>query len=389
MNQVRLIFAQWMEFFPRYEFSRIQSRWRRRFRVRNFSCMDQFLCMAFAQLTGRESLRDIEICLRAMKPKLYHVGLRGMIARSTLADANERRPWQIWWELARVLIARARRLYAEEPLGVELAQAVYAFDASIIDLCLALFPWAEFRKNKGGIKLHTLLDLRGNLPVTAFITPASVHEVNMLDRLRIEPGALYLLDRGFLDFARLHRIHRGGAWFVIRAKRNTQLRRLYSRPVDKATGLRCDQTVVLGGFYAARDYPDHLRRIRFFDPDQGRRLVFLTNEFNLPALTIAELYRQRWQVELFFKWIKQHLRIKSFFGTTANAVKTQIWIAIAVYVLAAIVKKELKLEHSLYTILQILSVTLFEKMPILQALSQIELPLELGDDYKQLTLFDF
>ena len=388
MHQGRLIFAQLIDFFPRYEFGRIQSRYRNQFRVRNFSCMDQFLCMTFAQLTSRHSLRDIETCLRAMEPKLYHVGLRGTVARSTLADANERRPWRIWSELADVLLVRARCLYANDELALELERSVYAFDASVIDLCLSLFPWATFRKSKAGVKLHTLLDLRGNLPITAFITPASVHEVTLLDRLRIEPGALYLFDRGYLDFERLHRIHRHGAWFVIRAKRNTKLQRLYSRPVDRTVGLRCDQTVTLGGFYAREDYPDHLRRIRFVDPDQGRDLVFLTNEFNLPAMTIAELYRQRWQVELFFKWIKQHLRIQAFYGVTENAVKTQIWIAIAVYVMVAIVKKELRLESSLYTILQVLGIALFEKMPLLRALSQPDLSLQIDPSCEQLTPFD-
>jgi len=390
MNEGRLVFAQLMDFFPKQNFAKIVAKRRGNHRVRNFTCMDQFLTMAFAQLTGRESLRDIETCLRALEGKLYHAGIRTTVARNTLARANERRPWQIWAELAEILICHARRLYADEDLGLDLNNTIYALDSTIIDLCLALFPWASFRKAKGGIKLHTLMDLRGNLPATVIITPARLHDVRILDRLRLEPGAIYILDRAYVKFARLYRIDRAGAFFITRAKKNFDFRRVYSHPVDKTAGVQSDQTIALGGFYPSRDYPDRLRRIRFLDREQNRRLVFLSNHFEMPAPTVAALYKQRWQIELFFKWIKQHLRIKSFYGTSANAVKTQIWIAITVYVMVAIVKKELRVtDHSLYTIIQILSVTLFEKMPILQALSQPELQLKLGPSCKQLTLFDF
>jgi hypothetical protein len=389
MNQGRLVFAQLMDFFPKYPFSLIVQRWGGDYRVRRFSCMDQFLCMAFAQWTGRESLRDIQTCLRAMDGKLYHAGFRATVARNTLAVANERRPWQIWADLAKLLIKHARRLYGGENLAFELEQTVYALDSTTIDLCLTLFPWASFRRTKAAVKMHTLLDLRGNLPTTVFITDGRFHDVRALDWLLFEPGAIYIFDRAYVDFERLWRLHQARAFFVTRAKKNFDFRRLVSHPVDKSTGIQCDQTIALGGAQVSKDYPDRLRRIRFLDPERGKRLVFLTNNFDLPAVTIAMLYKQRWQVELFFKWIKQQLRIKSFYGTTENAVKTQIWIAISVYVLAAIVKKELHLEPSLYTILQILSVTLFEKMPILQALSQTELPLDFDDDRRQLTLFDF
>jgi len=389
MNQGRIIFAQLMDFFPKYEFDKIIGRWHGNYRMRYFTCLDQFLSMAFAQLTGRESLREIETCLRAMRNKLYHAGFRGTIARSTLADANQSRPWQIYADLAQVLIRRARRLYADEDLGLQLKQTAYALDATIIDLCLSLFPWASFRRTKAAIKIHTLMDLRGNLPTTVFITSGRFHEVRILDRLQLEPGAIYIMDRAFTDFARLYRFNQAKAFFITRAKKGFDFRRLYSHPVDKSTGVQCDQTIGLKGFYSRQDYPDQLRRIRFYDAEQHRRLVFLTNHFDLPAPTITQLYKCRWRVELFFKWIKQHLRIKSFFGTTANAVKTQIWIAISVYVLVAIIKKQLKLDQSLYTILQILSVTLFEKTPILQVLLQVELPLELEESCKQLTLFDF
>jgi transposase len=344
--------------------------------------------MAFAQLTYRESLRDIEACLRVAQHKLYHMGIRGKVSRNTLANANQVRDWRIYADFAQVLIATARSLYANDKFGVELDDTVYALDSKTIDLCLSLFPWAKFRKKKGAVKLHTLLDLRGNIPTLVIITHGKVHDVNILDDLIMEPGAIYVMDRGYLDFARLHTIHQCSAFFVTRAKSNFDSKRLYSHPVDKSTGLQCDQTIVLKGFYTKKAYPEKLRRIRYFDVEKNKRLVFLTNNFVLPALTIAELYRCRWQVELFFKWIKQHLRIKSFYGTSENALKTQIWIAISVYVLVAIVKKRLNLDRSLYTILQILSVTLFEKTPILQALSQTDYTKPDDYNFKQLNLFD-
>lgn len=345
--------------------------------------------MAFAQLTYRESLRDIECCLRAMREKLYHMGIRGKISRSTLADANEKRDWRIYCDFAQVLIHIARKLYADDDFGLELEETVYALDASTIDLCLSLFPWARFRKTKGAIKLHTLLDLRGNIPAFIAITDGKVHDVNILDELIPELGAIYVMDRGYLDFARLYAINQAPAFFVVRSKRNTKFRRIYSRLIDKSTGLRCDQTVAFTGFYSKKDYPEKLRRIKFFDSEKKKMLNFLTNNFTLPALTIAELYRYRWQIELFFKWIKQHLRIKAFYGTSMNAVKTQIWIAISVYVLVAIVKKRLNLEQSLYTILQILSVTLFEKMPILQVFQRFDYIEHLPNTCNQLKLFEY
>jgi len=369
MNTGRTIFSQLMDFLPTHEFRSCVERYNGNYKIKSFSCWDQYLCMAFAQLTYRESLRDIQACLRSANRKLYHMGIRGKVSRNTLAHANQVRDWRIYADFAHVLIGRARQLYAGDTFGIELEQSVYALDATTIDLCLSLFPWATFRRRKGAVKLHTLLDLRGNIPTIAVITPGRVHEVNILDEIPIEPGAIYILDRAYLDFGRLHRIHQSSAFFVTRAKSGFRFRRLYSQPVDKASGLQCDQIVSLHGFYARKDYPGKLRRIRFYDSDQDRRLVFLTNNTTLPALTIARLYKCRWQIELFFKWIKQHLRIKAFYGTSENAVKTQIWIAISIYVLVAIVKKRLGLDQSLYTILQILSVTLFEKTPILQALS--------------------
>ena len=344
----QLVFAQLMEHLPWQTFRRIVERYGGDRRVREFSCANQFRCMAFAQLTYRESLRDIETCLRAHAAKLYHLGIRGAAAKSTLADANEARDWRIYAEYAQHLIRIARRLYLDEPFGVDLKDTVYALDSTTIDLCLTLFPWAPFRSTKAAIKLHTLIDLRGNIPTFIHISDGKLHDVNVLDQLLPEPGAFYVMDRGYLDFERLHRLHRAGAFFVTRAKSNLRAQRRYSRPVDRSTGLICDQTITLTGFYSKADYPDTLRRIRFKDPKTGKRLVFLTNTFTLPALTIAELYRCRWQVELFFKWIKQHLRIKSFFGTSENAVKTQVWIAVSVYVLVAIVKKRLALPSSLY-----------------------------------------
>jgi transposase len=328
--------------------------------------------MAFAQLTYRESLRDIEACLRVAKSKLYHMGIRGKVSRNTLAHANETRDWRIYADFAQVLIKIARELYASEDFGLELDKTVYALDATIIDLCLSVFPWAKFRTNKGAVKLHTLLDLRGNIPVIISITHGKVHDVNILDELFIEAGAIYIMDRAYIDFSRLYRIHQSQAFFVTRPKSNFVFKRLYSQPVDKSTGVQVDQIITVTGFYALKDYPEKLRRIRYFDAETKKRLIFLTNNFTLPAPIIARLYKCRWQVELFFKWIKQHLRIKAFYGTTENAVKSQIWIAISVYVLVAIVKKRLKLDRSLYTILQILSVTLFEKTPISQALSHLD-----------------
>jgi len=388
MDTGKPIFAQIMDFLPTYEFHQCVRRYHGHYKIKSFSCWDQFLCMAFAQLTYRESLRDIEACLRSAQRKLYHMGIRSRVSRNTLAHANQVRDWRIYGDFAQILIGRARRLYANDSFGVELNQTAYALDSTLIDLCLSLFPWAKFRKHKGAIKLHTLLDLRGSIPSLVIITHGKIHDVTILDQLIFEPGAFYIVDRGYLDFARLYVIHQSLAFFVTRAKSNFSFKRLYSRPVDKSTGVQCDQIILLEGFYAKKDYPEKLRRIRYFDPTQNKHLVFLTNNFTLPALTIAQLYQCRWQIELFFKWIKQHLRIKAFYGTSDNAVKTQIWIAITVYVLVAIVKKQLKLDQSLYTILQILSVTLFEKTPILEALAIIQ-PQELeGVPCNQLTLFD-
>jgi len=364
----RTIFSQLMDWVPKRQFDTCVHRYRGNHWVIRFSCWEQFLTMAFAQLTYRESLRDIETCLRALQPKLYHSGFRTRASRSTIADANEKRDWQIYRDFALILISKAQRLYAETDLGLQIEGAAYALDSTTIDLCLTLFPWAQFRKRKSAVKLHTLLDLRGSIPTLVIITSGRVHDTKVMDQIPMEAGAFYIMDRGYLDFIRLHRMHLSSAFFVTRAISRLACRRLYSRPVDKTTGLRCDQTVVLTGPLSKEKYPDKLRRIRFFDAETSNTYVFLTNNFQLPALTIAELYRHRWRVELFFKWIKQHLRIKAFFGTSENAVKTQVWIAISIYVLVAIIKKELKLDHSLYTILQIFSVTLFEKTPILQAL---------------------
>jgi IS4 transposase len=388
MNSGKSIFAQLMDFIPAYEFRKCVERYNGNYKIITFSCWDQYLCMAFAQLTYRESLRDIQACLRATQFRLYHLGIRGKVSRNTLAHANQTRDWRIYADFAQVLITKARRLYAADSFGIELDQAVYALDSTTIDLCLALFPWAEFRKRKGAVKLHTLLDLRGNIPSVIIITTGKIHDVNILDELIIEAGAIYVMDRGYLDFARLYKIHQTLAFFVTRSKINFSRKRLYSTPVDKATGIQCDQIVILKGHYAKKDYPEKLRRIRYSDSKNNKTFVFLTNNFTLPAITIADLYRCRWQVELFFKWIKQHLRIKAFYGTTENAVKTQIWIAISVYVLVAIVKKTLKLDQSLYTILQILSVTLFEKTPIFQALSNINYTNQVDHVSNQLTLFD-
>jgi len=388
MNSGKTIFAQLIDFVPTYEFRKCVDRYNGNHKVISFSCWDQYLCMAFARLTYRESLRDIQVCLRATQSRLYHLGIRGKVSRNTPAHANQTRDWRIYADFAQILIAKARKLYAADSFGIELDQAVYALDSTTIDLCLALFPWADFRKRKGAVKLHTLLDLHGNIPSVVIITTGKVHDVNILDQLLIELGANYIMDRGYLDFARLYKIHRTSAFFVTRTKTNFSRARLYSQPVDKSTGVQCDQIVVLKGYYAKKDYPEKLRRIRYFDSKNKKTFVFLTNNFVLPAITIADLYRCHWQVELFFKWIKQHLRIKAFYGTTENAVKTQIWIAISVYVLVAIVKKTLNLDQSLYTILQILSVTLFEKETIYQALSNVSYTNQEDQFSNQANLFD-
>jgi Domain of unknown function (DUF4372)/Transposase DDE domain len=384
----RTVFAQLMDLIPRRSFERCVARYPSQRPLRTFSCYDQFLCLVFAQLTYRESLRDIETCLRALQAKLYHAGLRGRVARSTLADANETRDWRIYGDFAQVLIARARGLYCDEPFAVDLAQTAYAFDATTIDLCLALFPWARFRRAKGAVKLHTLLDLRGPIPTFVAITDGKAADVTLLDALLFEAGAFYILDRGYTDFGRLARITETLAFFVIRGKRGLDYVRRVSRPVDTTTGLRSDQTIGLCGPKTATLYPAPLRRITYVDGETGQRFVFLTNNFTLPPLQIAQLYKCRWQVELFFKWIKQHLRIKAFYGTSVNAVKTQVWTAISVYVLVAILKKELRLEHSLYELLQILSVTLFERVPIHQALARIAVQTEIECSGNQLPLFD-
>jgi hypothetical protein len=370
MNRGKLVFAQLMQHLPLTTFRRCVTRYRGTFKVKSFSCLDQFLCMAFAQLTFRESLRDIEVCLRAQSSKLYHLGIRSAVARNTLANANAVRDWRIYADFAQSLIGIARPLYAQESFGVDLQETVYALDTTTIDLCLSVFPWAVFRTAKAAIKLHTLLDLRGNIPTFIHISDGKVHEVNILDQLLPEPGAFYIMDRGFLDFERLYRFHDAGSFFVTRGKSNLQVQRRYSHPVDRTTGLICDQSIVLTGFYSHQGFEAPLRRIRFKDPETAKTLIFLTNNFVLPAFTITELYRCRWQVELFFKWIKQHLRIKAFFGTSENAVRSQIWIAVSAYVLVAIVKKRLQLSASLYEILQILSLTMFEKIPLDQLLAQ-------------------
>jgi hypothetical protein len=388
MNSGKTIFSQLMDFLPSHEFRRCVDRYNGNYKLKHFSCWDQFLCMAFAQLTYRESLRDIEACLRSAGTKLYHMGIRSRVARNTLANANQVRDWRIYADFAQALISIARHLYIDDSFGIELKNTVYALDATTIDLCLSLFPWAKFRKRKGAVKLHTLLDLRGNIPSIIIITHGKVHDVNILDQLVFEAGAIYVMDRGYVDFERLHNISLASAFFVTRAKKNLVFKRLYSQPVDKSTGVQSDQIITLSGFYSNKDYPDKLRRIRFYDAENDKRLVFLTNNFILPAATIAQLYRCRWQVELFFKWIKQHLRIKVFYGTTENALKTQIWIAISVYVLVAIVKKRLNLKGSLYRILQILSVTMFEKTPLLQALSDVDLKDQELESCKQLNLFE-
>ena len=389
MNLGKTLFAQLMEFVPWTSVARIVIRYGGDSRVRSLSCTEQFRAMAFAQLTYRESLRDIETCLASNQAKLYGMGFRSPIRRSTLADANEGRDWHIWADLATLLIRRARKLYCNDSFGIDLSNTVYALDATTIDLCLSLFPWAPFRSAKAAVKLHTLLDLRGNIPAFIHISDGKTHEVNVLDMLPIEAGAFYILDRGYLDFRRLFALHQAGAFFVTRAKRGMNAHRVYSMPTDRSTGVICDQRISLDGFYISKDYPEQLRRIRFKDPESGKTLVFLTNNTALPALTIAALYKSRWQVELFFKWIKQHLRIKRFIGNSENAVKTQIRCAVATYVLIAIVKKELQLDASLYTLLQILSVSVFEKTQLSRAFAGSLLISEQADFYNQLNLFDF
>jgi hypothetical protein len=383
----KLVFSQVMEHLPLHIFHQCVSRYSGDFKVKEFTCLDQYLCMAFAQLTYRESLRDIEACLRSQQNKLYHMGIRSSVSRNTLANANKVRDWRIYADLAYSLIQTARKLYVNDSFGLELQNTIYALDATTIDLCLSMFPWANFRKNKGAIRLHTLLDLRGSIPSFIHISDGKLHEVNTLDIIPLEAGAFYIMDRGYLDFDRLYNISQASAFFVIRAKSNLRCKRVYSHQVDKNTGLICDQSVLLTGYYQSKDYPEKLRRVKYYDAENDKTLVFLTNNFSLPAMTIAELYRCRWQVELFFKWIKQNLRIKTFYGTSENAVKAQIWIAISVYVLVAIMKKRLKIKASLYTILQVLSVTIFERMPLLQALTEADCKNETDQNNNQLILF--
>jgi hypothetical protein len=388
MNEGRAVFSQLISFLPDREFRRCVERYRGDIRLRGFSCWDQYLAMAFAQLTYRESLRDIEACLRSMQGKLYHLGFRGKVARSTLADANESHDWRIFADFAQVLIGIARPLHARDPIGVELEQSLYALDSTTIDLCLSLFPWAKFRRRKAAVKIHTLLDLHGSIPTFIRVTSGDVHDVNILDEIMPEAGAFYVMDRGYIDFKRLYVFTLSSAFFVVRTKSNVLIQRRYSHPVDKKTGVRSDQTVILTSFESASAYPDALRRVSYFDAETNKRLKFLTNNFVLPALTIAQIYKCRWQVELFFKWIKQHLRIKAFYGTSENAVKTQIWIAVSVYVLVAIARKRLGLEASLYQTLQILSVTLFEKTPILSALQPLGAGADSAENVNQLILFN-
>ena len=388
MNEGRAVFSQLISFLPDREFRRCVERYGGDIRLRGFSCWDQYLAMAFAQLTYRESLRDIEACLRSMQGKLYHLGFRGKVARSTLADANESHDWRIFADFAQVLIGIARPLHARDPIGVDLEQSLYALDSTTIDLCLSLFPWAKFRRRKAAVKMHTLLDLHGNIPTFIRVTSGDMHDVNILDEIMPEAGAFYVMDRGYIDFQRLFVFTLSSAFFVVRTKSNVLIQRRYSHPVDRSTGVRSDQTVILTSFESASAYPDALRRVSYFDAETNKRLKFLTNNFVLPALTIAQIYKCRWQVELFFKWIKQHLRIKAFYGTSENAVKTQIWIAVSVYVLVAIARKRLALEASLYQTLQILSVTLFEKTPILYALQPLEVGADFAENVNQLILFD-
>ena len=388
MNEGRTVFSQLMDFLPLHRFRPCVERYGGDYKVQSFTCLDQFLCLVFAQLTFRESLRDIEACLRAQQPKLYHMGFRGQVSRSNLAYANEHRDWRIFAEFAQVLIGIARDLYRDEPFGVDLSETVYAFDSTTIDLCLSLFPWAQFRRRKSAVKLHTLLDLRGSIPTSVYVTGGQVHDVNLLDVLELEAGAFYLLDRGYVDFARLYLFTQACAFFVTRAKKNLQFYLHTSRPVDRSSGVRCDQTIRLTGMRTARRYPPLLRRIAYYDAEKDLRLTFLSNNFRLLPLTIAQLYRARWQVELFFRWIKQHLHLRAFYGTSENAVKTQVWVALAVYVLVAIVKKQLGLDQSLHQILQILDATIFEKTPILEGFSNFSAASSDEETCIQLSLFD-
>jgi len=389
MYEGQIVFSQLIELLPTYEFRKCVERYQGNYYVKSFSCWDQFLCMVFAQLTYRESLRDIESCLKSLKNKLYHMGIRGRISRSTLAYANEKRDWRIYADFAQILIQEAKKLYFNEPFGVEIDETVYAFDSTTIDLCLSLFPWAKFRKHKGAIKMHTLLNLHGSIPEFIRITDGKVHDVNILDEIFPEPGSFYVMDRGYTDFKRLFRFTQSFAFFIIRAKSNLDFQRISSKKVDRSTGILCDQIIILTGVKTSKLYFEKLRRVKYFDSETNKTLVFLTNNFTFPALTIAELFRCRWQIELFFKWIKQNLRIKAFYGTSENAVKTQIWIAVTTYLLVAIMKKLLKVELSLYTILQILSVTVFEKMPILQELTDFEYTKLKYYNPNQLCLFNF
>ncbi len=389
MNEGKTVFSQIMNFFPKYEFDKNVVKYRGNYRMRHFSCWDQFLSMSFAQLTYRNSLRDIEACLNAQPQKLYHLGIRGNVTRTNLANANQNRDWRIYAEFAQRLIFRARNLYQNDVLAdIDLDSIIYALDSTTIDLCLSLFPWAKFRRRKGAVKLHTLLDLRGSIPTFIEITDGSVHDVNILDVLIPEPGSYYIMDRGYIDYKRFYRLNKELGYFVVRAKRNLKFKRLYSNKIDKSTGLRCDQVVKLSGYYQKKDYPETIRRVKFFDAENKKNLVFLTNNFEIPAFTVALLYKNRWKIELFFKWIKQHLKIKSFYGTSLNAVKTQIWISISVYIMIAIIKKTLKIEMSLYKILQILSVSIFEKVSILQLLTESDYRTERPHDSNQLILFD-
>lgn len=384
----KIIFSQLMEHLPLHVFHKCVDRYQGDFKVKEFTCLDQYLCMAFAQLTYRESLRDIEACLQAQKSKLYHMGIRSSVSRNNLAHANKVRDWRIYADLAHVLIQVARKMYVGDNFALDLENTVFALDATTIDLCLSVFPWAKFRKNKGAVKLHTLLDLRGNIPTFIHISDGKLHDVNILDILPLEAGAFYVMDRGYVDFTRLYTISQNNAFFVTRAKSNLNYRRIYSHPVDRSTGLICDQSIMLSGFYQHKGYPEMMRRVKYYDAKTDKTLVFLTNNFSLPSMTIAELYRNRWQVELFFKWIKQNLRIKNFYGTSENAVKAQIWIAVSVYLLVAIMKKRLKIEASLYTTLQVLSVTIFERVPLLQVLTREQYKTETVSSSKQLLLFD-
>jgi len=388
VNQGQTIFSQIMSYIPKYSFDSCVKKYRGNYKVQSFTCWEQFLAMSFAQLTYRESLRDIETCLRAMQNKLYHIGIRSKISRSTLAAANQNRDWRIYADFAYILIDQAKELYRDDKFFKELDETVYALDSTTIDLCLSLFPWAKFRKTKGAIKIHTLLDLQNNIPSFISITDGSVHDVNILDDLITEIGAFYVLDKGYIDFERLYNLNNNSAYFVTRAKSNFQFKRIYSHQVDKSLGLICDQSILLKGFYPSKDYPEKLRRIKYFDFQNNRRLVFLTNNFHLPAITIANLFKQRWQIELFFKWIKQNLKIKSFYGNTPNAVKTQVCIAISVYVLLAIIKKKLKIEHSLYTFLQLISISIFEKTPIISLFSDSSYINEIDYNSNQLSLFN-